>query len=297
MANEIISRDDAKAQGLKRYFTGQLCCCGHVAERLVSNYGCLPCLAARSKASRLADPESRRAYEAKWRATNSEKAKRNLAKYRAANRDKINESRRVRRADPEVRAAYLVRRRELRSLDREKWLEADRKRRRDNPDKAKEYSRRHYCKNRDKELARCKQWRSSLDEASRQKINTQRRVWRERSKSDPEWVEKRNAYARRYYREKPNITAAGHKRRALKRGSIGSHSAADLLTILKSQNGKCAYCRLSLSKRKKHVDHIIPLSCGGSNDRTNIQYLCAPCNLTKGAKDPILFAQGLGRLL
>ena len=30
------------------------------------------------------------------------------------------------------------------------------------------------------------------------------------------------------------------------------------------------------------IDHIVPLSRGGSNDDDNIQLLCLPCNLSKG---------------
>jgi hypothetical protein len=41
---KIISRKDAKAQGLKRYHTGKPCKHGHVAERLVSNATCIDCL-------------------------------------------------------------------------------------------------------------------------------------------------------------------------------------------------------------------------------------------------------------
>jgi 5-methylcytosine-specific restriction endonuclease McrA len=105
-------------------------------------------------------------------------------------------------------------------------------------------------------------------------------------------------YYARWAKENPErVIAESAKRRAAKLASAGSFTKDDLSWILKAQNGKCAYCRLSLNKRKKHVDHIQPLSCGRSNDRTNIQYLCAPCNFTKGAKDPILFAQELGRLL
>jgi hypothetical protein len=43
MDREIISRSEAKAQGLKTYFTGKPCKHGHVAIRLVSNGSCRQC--------------------------------------------------------------------------------------------------------------------------------------------------------------------------------------------------------------------------------------------------------------
>lgn len=43
MATLIISREEARAQGLKRFFTGDPCRNGHVAERLVSNGFCREC--------------------------------------------------------------------------------------------------------------------------------------------------------------------------------------------------------------------------------------------------------------
>lgn len=40
----IISRRDAHAQGLKRFFTGTPCKRGHLTERFVSNGGCAICI-------------------------------------------------------------------------------------------------------------------------------------------------------------------------------------------------------------------------------------------------------------
>ena len=39
----IISRDEARTLGLKRFFTGKPCKYGHVAERRVGNYACMKC--------------------------------------------------------------------------------------------------------------------------------------------------------------------------------------------------------------------------------------------------------------
>lgn len=41
--SELITRKDAKAQGLLRYFTGIPCSNGHIAERYVRNCVCLTC--------------------------------------------------------------------------------------------------------------------------------------------------------------------------------------------------------------------------------------------------------------
>lgn len=40
---EIITRTEAKALGLKRFFTGNTCAKGHVEERLTSNGACVAC--------------------------------------------------------------------------------------------------------------------------------------------------------------------------------------------------------------------------------------------------------------
>jgi hypothetical protein len=40
---DLITREEAKARGLKRYFTGKPCPNGHVAERYVSHKNCIEC--------------------------------------------------------------------------------------------------------------------------------------------------------------------------------------------------------------------------------------------------------------
>lgn len=42
-------------------------------------------------------------------------------------------------------------------------------------------------------------------------------------------------------------------------------------------------CRQCGSHYRLHVDHIVAVANGGADDDENLQTLCEPCNLTKGA--------------
>lgn len=85
-------------------------------------------------------------------------------------------------------------------------------------------------------------------------------------------------------------------RRAAKRGSEGKHKKDDVLELLSLQKGKCACCKTKVDKLF-HVDHVIPLSKGGDNGRSNLQILCPTCNMQKKDKHPVKFMQEKGFLL
>lgn len=71
------------------------------------------------------------------------------------------------------------------------------------------------------------------------------------------------------------------KRNARKRAiiaDVGSHTPAEWAELKRLAKDRCAKCR---KKRLLTVDHIIPLSKGGSDRITNIQPLCRPCNRRK----------------
>ncbi len=87
------------------------------------------------------------------------------------------------------------------------------------------------------------------------------------------------------------------RRRARELLAIGTFSAVDISDRIKWQKGRCACCRALLRRTGYHVDHIYPISRGGSNAPSNLQLLCPRCNRSKGAKDPLEFAQLQGMLL
>lgn len=75
-----------------------------------------------------------------------------------------------------------------------------------------------------------------------------------------------------------------HCRRARLNNAEGSFTTKEWKDLCKKFS-HCPMCGRKFSFRlKRTVDHIIPLSKGGSNSIDNIQPLCGSCNSSKGAK-------------
>ena len=87
---------------------------------------------------------------------------------------------------------------------------------------------------------------------------------------------------------------SNHKRRALiKKSNI---LGKDIIELKIKQNNRCYWCSTSIAKTYQ-IDHYIPLSKGGEHLIDNIVLACPHCNMSKHDKDPIDFANKLGRLL
>ena len=99
----------------------------------------------------------------------------------------------------------------------------------------------------------------------------------------------------RYQKDPEVFRSYGRNRRARLRNSQGKHGKSDIRRLMSLQGGRCAGCGNKL--KEYHVDHIIPISRGGSNDFYNLQILCPLCNREKSAQNVIVWNQRKGRLL
>jgi 5-methylcytosine-specific restriction endonuclease McrA len=153
-----------------------------------------------------------------------------------------------------------------------KMRAADQARKASNPQKAKARARASYKRNRLSRLATHLVWRTeNLDAAC--------------------------AASKRWKQQNPlQHRAHGRGYHSRKVGAEGKHTADDIKAIGNAQNWNCYWCKKP-TKRKYHVDHIIPLSRGGTNWPTNLAITCVRCNLSKHDTDPDEFARRLGLLI
>lgn len=174
--------------------------------------------------------------------------------------------------------------------------------RKQNPEKASQTNKNYREKNKEKVMLREREYR----ERNKEKYSEHGRNWRLKNVTrhrelQSQWRSKNKDHIAEYDRRRreqfPEMNAAKCRNRfAMKKKAKGKHSGDDVKKLFKMQRGKCAICKCGISA-KYHVDHIVPISKGGSNGPENIQLLCPPCNLAKGAKNSVDFMQEKGYLL
>ena len=106
--------------------------------------------------------------------------------------------------------------------------------------------------------------------------------------------QKTSVYNRKYkqtHREKTREHS--RKRRCLKLKIVGSHSIGEWELLKKQYGATCPCCGRAEPEIVLTLDHIIPLTKGGSDYIENIQPLCKSCNSKKKnriiAKYPTVF--------
>lgn len=160
-----------------------------------------------------------------------------------------------------------------------------------------------------------RRWRTNNLETSRQKDrdwykrNAETKKEKRRANYDPEYSRRSSKNWRKAHPEKSRQSQQTWRKKnpdrmsllwkvngARRRTALGSHTIEDIKDIFKSQSGRCAYCKIKV-KTDYHVDHIVAVTKGGTNYRSNLQILCPPCNHSKFNHDPIDFARSIGMLI
>jgi hypothetical protein len=108
---EIISRKEAKEQGLTRYFTGVPCPKGHIAEKTISNGNCAECLKEYKRNWAKNNPEETKLRKKKTYQKNIETIKKYSRYYYQKNAEEKREyTRQWKKANPEKRNAMEAKR-------------------------------------------------------------------------------------------------------------------------------------------------------------------------------------------
>ena len=85
-----------------------------------------------------------------------------------------------------------------------------------------------------------------------------------------------------HHNNKDRHTAIEHNRNARKNNNGGKYTAAEWNELLERYDNTCLRC--GRNDVPMTVDHVIPVSKGGTNSIDNIQPLCKSCNSSKNAK-------------
>ena len=159
-----------------------------------------------------------------------------------------------------------------REKNKDKRKEYSKKYRENNKDKLKEYNKEYnknyYEKNKDKRKEYLKEYNKNYYENNKDKIK-----------------EYKKEYHKKYYEHnKDKRKGYTHKRRSLKLGNGGSYTKAQWLDTLEYFDYKCAYTGECI-KHNCHVEHIVPLSKGGTSYIWNLVPSTASANLSKQNRD------------
>jgi 5-methylcytosine-specific restriction endonuclease McrA len=140
----------------------------------------------------------------------------------------------------------------------------DRKRRETNPERHRMNARRWQQANYERNRNNSRRWQQANRDITRKYDRTR---YSKRYKSNPE-----------YYYE------LNRRRRARKAATVPQRWRRS-----ECPNHLCYWCGTEITPDTTHVDHIMPLSLGGPHTPENTASTCAPCNLAKHNKHPLVW--------
>jgi 5-methylcytosine-specific restriction endonuclease McrA len=108
----------------------------------------------------------------------------------------------------------------------------------------------------------------------------------------PNVRERRNAKQREWNRSnQPTRRDQRQRRRARLRGSISV--SVTVAEIWRRDRGRCGICAQPLTLQDVSIDHILPISCGGTHEPRNVRVTHLKCNIARqhrGAAQMRLFS-------
>lgn len=168
--------------------------------------------------------------------------------YREKNRAAINVKARLRHAEKMASdPEYVIKKKEARERQQ---IRSDFK------ERQREACKRSYIKHAEKRKIYNKKWRERNDR-SEYMLNWSRKNKDKRRASYDKWR---------------------HAKRGIESEFIIRHD------VWEKCQGVCGICNLPVQENNWHLDHIIPLSRGGTHTMNNVQVSHSTCNLSKGNK-------------
>lgn len=200
------------------------------------------------------------------------KYKETYLKYYANNKEKLSNQKKERyKRDADIVKAQV---KNYRDNNKDKLLERNRRYRSNNKEKValkqKEYQRQRYLDNTDKILERNKSYRLKNIESFRE-------------------------YNRKY-RNTPKGKAIQRNAHNIRRDRRreGDVTTEQMMELQKTK--VCYWCNSKIKENDLQIDHYVPIAKGGKHTISNLVASCSKCNLDKRAKDPLQYANSLGRL-
>jgi 5-methylcytosine-specific restriction endonuclease McrA len=173
--------------------------------------------------------------------------------------------------------AWKKRNKEHVRSSRRAWLAA-------NKDHTRTYARERARANPEQNRARVLAWQRE----NKEKVNAKSRAWQRSHREQVKAAglryrlanpEKEKARAKAWLAANPDIARARtHRRRALLKTTPGSFTPQEWADRLAEYGGVCPCCK---QEAELTVDHIVPVSKGGTNWIWNLQPLCLGCNVAK----------------
>ena len=248
---DFINRKDAIERGLTKYYDGKPCKNGHLAEKHTANYSCIVCHAERQKKLYEKNPEKYKNRRKTRYWENPEKARQSTRDWIANNITKVKQS----------NALYY----------------------KNNSEKIKNQVKEY--RNINKILLRTKSKikYNKLTVEQKNKIVEKRR---QKLLNDRSFRFHTYEKAKEYRNNNKNLIRSHRSNyRARKKIALGVITPELIELRHKQQKNLCYYCD-TLYNDQYHIDHMVPLVRGGTNEPHNICIACIQCNLRKHTKMP-----------